>query len=331
MVLPAAMLAMGLAGCGGEDSDTEATGETCAYVITTTPGANATGVYYRSAVEAKFSPTLDASATLAVDGVEGSTSTRGNTLVFTPSAPMASSTTYTATLTSSCGTSTFSFTTSDIGAEVTADLAGKTYALDLQSDQVRFVNPEGVGDLLGQYLTTDILVGVASPPTTQIQMLGAIGLEEVETPTQDICTQTIPFPVADFSENPFFEVGPETTTINVQDFAITINDLRISGSFAADASEIAGATLSGKIDTRPLVPLLDPEGEDDAICVLAQSIGVTCEACADGSGNFCLSLDVVGIPAVEVPGPIVELVDQAAVCAQEECAAEAACTETTPQ
>jgi len=264
---------------------------------------------------------------MTVDGVEGSTEWRGNTLVFTPNAPLSPSTAYTAHVTYACGDSSWSFTTSSVGTPVAGDLTGDAYALDLQDG--RFVHPEGVGDLLGQYLTTDVLVGVQGIDGTTLHMVGAIGAQDADPPTQDMCAETIPFPDADFGDDPFFQVGPATTTINVQGYSITIDDLLISGAFASDGSAITGAVLSGSIDTRPLVPLLDENGEPDAICQLAASIGVTCEDCQDGSGAFCLSLYVDNITAAKINGSIVPMTVEDVDCTDPACVDATACAPDT--
>ena len=133
--------------------------------------------------------------------------------------------------------------------------------------------------------------------------MGALGIEGASPAAQDTCEETIDFPTAaDFTDNPFFAVGPDTTTLSVEGLDVTIDDLLISGAFSPDGSYIAGATLAGAIDTRPLVGLIDPEGGENTICDLVATFGVACEACSDGSGDFCLTLLVNDISAEELPG-----------------------------
>ena len=343
MVVPASALALILtASCSGKDDTDDTDGDTCTNAATPFPASGATNIYYRTTVEAKFQA-ADQTATLTVDGVNGTTAWRGNTLVFTPDAPLAPNTSYNVSLSYTCGDSTWSFTTSEVGAatDVTG-LNGRAYALDLNAESVRFVQPEGVGDLLGDYLTTDVLMGVESADASSIQMIGAIGIEGASPAAQDTCNPTIPFPQADFTENPYFQAGPATTTINVEDYEITINDLLIAGAFAPDGSYISGAVLSGSIDTRPLAVLLDDtctdEGEDAngdgvadcraAICDLAVTIGVACETCTDGK-DYCLSLYVDGIVATELTESLVEIPTQEDACLREECAEDSDCAVDT--
>lgn len=303
---------------GGETGDTGPA--PCTNSVTPYPADGETQAYFRTTVEAKLQ-VADATATLALadaagTAVAGTSTVTANKVVFAPTASLSPETVYNATLTYECGVVEWSFTTSEVGAAVTGDVAGEVYALDLASG--RFVHPEGVGDLIGQFLTTQVLVTVSAQDTTAntIDMLGAIAVDG-ETPiVQDMCTETIPFPTADFSGNPFWEIdGSGTTTmINVAGYSVGIDDLQLSGAFAPDASYIAGARLAGSLDTYPLATIVDAtciDGSSDypacleAVCDLAAVIG-GCEACGDGSGNHCLSLDVDNISAEGVGGTLVE-------------------------
>jgi hypothetical protein len=152
--------------------------------------------------------------------------------------------------------------------------------------------------------------------------------------------------------------------LSVAGFTVTIEDLEISGAFSPDGSFIAGATLAGVIDTRPLVPLLnaddicdpgaprccdtdvDPDCDsaddtatccdEDAICDLAGQIGVACQACDGGTGDFCLTLLVDSLQAEQVTGAVVDPqhapaddatapADSTNICDIEACIGEADC------
>ena len=90
--------------------------------------------------------------------------------------------------------------------------------------------------------------------------------------------------------------------LEVEGFSVVIDDLQLSGAFAADGTSVQGVTLAGKIDTRPLVELVSPGGADDAVCVLVSTFGVACEACSDGSGDYCLTVYVDNMVAPEQAG-----------------------------
>lgn len=306
-----------LAGCsGGGDSDSGNGECTNTVAITNPTEENINNAYYRTTVEATFDE-KDDSAKIEIDGVSGTQDWRDdNTLVFTPDSPFAPSTTYNGTVTYACGTPTFTFKTSEVGSQVdAASLVGRTYNLDLSSG--RFVEPEGIGAILSGYLTVPILIGVVSADT-EIEMIGAVGVEGSNPPAQDICAPTMDFPEATFTDNPYFQIGPANTIINVSDYSIEIQDLFVAGAFAPNGDYIAGAVLKGSVDTRPLATIMNEEcvegGPDypaclDEICNLAAGIGVACEPCGDGQ-NYCLSIHVDSILAAEVDTTLQEIVDE---------------------
>lgn len=312
---------MGLAACGTDKPVEEDPVECTITVASTFPAADATGVYYRSSLEATFSEVDDTAiitVTSAAGEVAGTTAWDDKTLVFTPDAPLAASTEYTMSILYSCGEPSVSFTTSEVGSAVdNAGLVGKTYNLDLASG--RFIKPAGVGSILGQYIgDTTILLGVTSATSTNIEMIGAMGVKGADPAAQDMCIPTIPFPVADFAGNPYFEVGPETTTLTVESYSVTIEDLFVSGAFGPGGAYIAGATLAGVIDTRPLVPLVDPDGGDGAICDLSAAMGIVCEPCGDGE-PYCLEIEVDSMSAALVDGvTLTEVAEVPAECVDEE-------------
>ncbi|MEZ4317090.1 MAG: Ig-like domain-containing protein [Myxococcota bacterium] len=299
--------ALALVACKGDDgenpdTDTDTTG--CGVTVSNQfPSDGATGVYYRTSLEWDFSEAdTTATVTLSAGGtdVAGSGEWVDSLYIWTPSSPLDPSTTYDVNLTWCGGSSDTTFTTSAVGAVVPdADLTDAAYVLDIASG--RFVQPAGVGALLQQQLTVDILIGVVDIAGTTLTLQGALGEEGVTPAAQDLCTESIDFPSANFSENPYFEVGPQNTTLEVQGISITIDDLFVSGAFSPDGGEISGAVLAGSIDTRPLVDLVSPGGGPEAVCELVQTFGIACEACA-GGGDFCLSLLVDQIAATEVAG-----------------------------
>ncbi|MFT6146312.1 MAG: hypothetical protein ACJAZO_003370 [Myxococcota bacterium] len=291
--------------------------------------------FFRTSVEVKLDED-EAGATITLTGpdgdIAGTSSVDGDTITFVPGAALSPSTEYTVTVDYSCGTPTTTFSTSSVGSAITAaDIEDNTYSLELRTG--RFVEPQGIGSILGDFIDQEILIGVQSVGTADIQLIGAIG-DGGSPPGQGECDPTIPFPEASFTDNPFFQVGPETTTLSIAGFTVTIADLEISGAFSPDGSLIAGATLAGVIDTRPLVPLLNADDncevdaprccdtdvdpgcdsandvadccDEDAICDLAGQIGVACQACEGGTGDFCLTLLVDSLQAEQVVGAFVD-------------------------
>lgn len=286
-------------------------------------------VYYRSAIEFELSD-VDDTATIAVAdssgaAVSGSVSFEddGELVVFTPDSALSSSTSYTATLTWCGGEAAIGFTTSELGGEA-ADVTGKTYVVDITSG--RFVEPAGVGDLLGGLLENSILLGVTSVDGSSVSFRGAIS--ETGNTNQDTCTPTLDdFPSADYS-NPYFELAADSLDLAVAGFELSIASINISGTFAPDGSYFGGGILAGQLDARDLVDLLKEQelaNNEDEICDLLLGFGVACEACSDGA-EYCASILVDQLVAVEQDSEVAQVTQEdcfegcADSCDNSECA-----------
>jgi len=297
-----------LVACSGKDDSGETGGNggnggdgACGVTVDSTiPSEGSTDAYYRANVEFALSDP-DGTATITTD-IAGhqETSEDGLTVLWVLDAPMSSSTPYTATLDYCGGSVTLSFTTSELGTEMadTNSLVGRTYIVALAD--ARIVEPPGIGSVLSSYLTQDILLGVNEVSGDSLGIIGAIAKADVSPDEQDYCDPTIPFPTADFSAQPYFTVGPQTTTLSVAGYDIEIGDLNVTGTFAPDGTYFDGGTLSGTIDTRPLAPLIDDSGDEGAICDLAINFGAECEACPSDGQPFCLTLVADQILAEEL-------------------------------
>lgn len=325
--------ALALVACNKDkEGESGETGEevSCEVQITETdPAGGSSDFYYRGTIQVAFTADgSDGTVTLTDSAgaeVSGSTSWSddGTVLYFTPSSPLSPSTDYTLSISYCGGEPSVSFRTSEVGAETDSNsLVGKAYSIDLGS--ANFIEPEGIGTILGELLTQNILVGVTAADDTSIQMIGAISGEGTEA--QDLCTPSIPFPEADFSENPFFEIGPEDTTITVAGYSATIGDLQISGAFGPDLDYFSGGVLGGVIDTTTLddIPdlaeLASCDGTDDAcLCNFIGGTGLaTCSECPDGSGPYCLTLLADHIVANEIDGSL-EVRTEADIAADATC------------
>ena len=298
-----------------DDEPTGTTDEpapTCATVDNPYPAPDAQNVYYRATFSWDFSAEDTSVSVDLVDDagntVSGSGSWVGQTYIWQPGTELTPETTYTVTLTSCEGeqVAETSFRTGVVGSEVAAtDVEGKTYVLEVGEDSgANFIQPPGVGPVLQDALVDyeiDILIGVEAVGASDITLMGALG-DGASPLGQSTCYPSIDFPNAGFSENPYFEVSANSFEISLGGNTFTLNNLEVNGAFAPGGSSIAGATLSGDVDTRELVPILAEGGEDDAVCEMAVPFNVYCEACADGTGDFCLSALVTNIGASEVAG-----------------------------
>jgi hypothetical protein len=280
----------------------------------------ATDFYYRGVVQFKLDAE-DSSAAISLShkntDVSGVTTfnNESGVLAFTPDSALSPSTAYTASLSYCGGDIEVGFTTSMLGSPLSdgpAGLVDRTFVVDLGA--ANFVEPAGVGSLIGQFLSQNILLGVVSADDTELVMRGAVSLES--STEQDFCNPSIEFPeTADFSESPYFQIGPEDTVLSAAGFDINIRQLRISGDIAPDYSYFGGGILEGEIDARDLVVILSSEGiisdeDPSAVCELIAPFGVICGPCVSDGAAYCLNIYVNQIVAMEDAGSVLEQVDE---------------------
>lgn len=263
------------------------------------PADGATDVFFRVEVRFNLDTEVETAAVHVTDGagteVPG-TSTVEGTMVRWSGDPLDPNTNYTATVDFGCGTDSVSWTTSPTGGPVLTDPAGLVYDVDLAGGQ--WVEPPGVGELIAAQLGgTRVLLSPTARSADTIEMLAALGT----VAGQDPCNPTIAFPPADWAD-PYFEITAPVLPLGVGGFVFDIEDARLSGAFVPDASAIEGGTLAGTVDTRPLNDMLGLGTAPDATCQLLSTFGVSCVACSDGSGDYCMTVFVDTIDAPLILG-----------------------------
>ncbi|MDP2309915.1 MAG: Ig-like domain-containing protein [Pseudomonadota bacterium] len=297
-----------LLACSG-DKDPVDTAPACEVTLEeTVPAADATNAHYRAAVEFHLSdpdPLATVSASFA--GVM-STSENGEIIYYTPSAPLAPNTAYTATLESCAGSTALAFTTSGDGAPL-ADpntLLNRTWSFDLAA--ARIVSPEGMSLVLSSVPQQPLLIGVVAIDGATLDFIEGGSIANADTQSQDYCLATTDLPGAEFGESPYFDLSAPVARVSVGGAPVTVNNLVITGTFAADATYIAGGTLSGILDTRNMGVLVGDPGNPAAACDLMVSAGIRCGDCPDGE-RYCLDLEADQILAPEVSGFTISQVD----------------------
>jgi len=290
-----------LLGCTGDkdsaDSGTSATttstGECSAFEIEQTiPENGSSDGYYRGAVEFWLNEP-DRTETISLADSAGtdvpgtmSTSPDGYGLLFQPDAALTPNSAYTATL--SCGDS-ISFTTSDLGTDLgTTDLTDRVYGLDLTN--ARFVYPAGIADLLLGAMQNEILFGIDAVNGDVLAMEGAVA---GETGGQDFCEPSIALGDAEFSEAPFFAVTSDSLTLGIAGLNVTLSDLYVAGTFAADGGSYGGGVMAAALDARDLGPAMKPllgTDDPDEVCSLLVSFGVACEECSSDGAPYCVAI-----------------------------------------
>lgn len=326
-----------LAGCdnsAGDDDSSAGEEANCPLITETMPAANATDFFFRSNIVIDFNQapgsvdiTLADNAGAAITGA-ASDSSSGRTHTFNPDTDLSPSAAYTATINftdadgNSCDAASLDFTTGPYGNPVSNEdgILGATYDLDLSS--ATFVEPPGVGPILASQLGDVHILFMGDPAASDLgagllHVLGSLGEEDGGNIVQDTCNESLNFTYgadgvagtaddapADWN-NPEFQVGPTDLTISFQGIEATINGLFIGGTFHPELDDIRGMVFEGTIDTRPLAPVLDPNGGEGAICDLVEeTIGTGCVPCLDGE-DFCLYLLAEDITANSVPTTLV--------------------------
>lgn len=278
----------------------------CEALFATSPAAGQTQVLPDADLSWSFTG-MDSTLTVEVTtsagvAVTGTGTWSGSIYEWEPDAPLAADTSFDAVATWCNGVSsnTHSFTTTDVGAPVPVPtLPDRTYAVDLASPSLSFVQPPGVGGLLQSQLAGfSVLVSVADATATDLEL--RVGIGSVSPFVQDLCQPTSDLPSSDFSTNPYFSAGPATLPFDMGITSFEFQELMLEGALTADADAML-MTLEAVVDTRPLVPLVVPGGADSAVCDLLAAFGVTCTTCA-GGGDFCLPIEVIDIVAEEQVG-----------------------------
>lgn len=304
--------------CGDKTEDTAVATNTCPdgadiTISSTYPTSGAADFYVLDTIQFNLSA-ADPSASLALldsagASVAGTSSVDGAVVTFVPDAALTASSAYTAELSycNSVDPVQVGFNTSALGSELTVDLVGRTYAVDLASGN--FVQPPGIGSLIGGLFENNILLGIKSAGA-ELEIIGA--LSEAGNTNQDMCAETLEdFPPADFSASPYFEIPEGDVTLTVAGFTATIHSLAVSGMFAADGSYFGGGELSGQLDAREIVDIVTEAGLEvetaDDVCGLVAGFGVTCSSCDSDGEAYCITLEVNRLVANETGVELVSL------------------------
>ncbi len=217
-------------------------------------------------------------------------------------APFEASTAHTLHLVDCNGTRTVPFTTSEYGGPIDGGpsaLQGRTYSLDIGSAD--WLEPGGVAPLLTLFFDTPTLIGVPLANPSQLHLSFAIGDEDDDGNITQDDQPPIPFPVVDFSQQPYFEAEAPVVNLEVSSVVIPVYSFAFSGTFSPDGTQIGGGTVRGVGDTRFAGPLLG-SNDPNEVCATAQGLGVQCNPCPNDGEVYCLPVSVQEIEAVEVPG-----------------------------
>lgn len=302
-------------GCGpNEDPITEPPdSDECDLSIDETWPEEGQSIYHRADLEFFLSdpdPDMTPGVALAdeIGDIPGETwfSEDQETVYFTPAAPLDPLTAHTATITTCRGDASVTFGTSELGQPLEVDVTGQTWAVALT--QGRVLRPENVGDLIFELGVPPVLVEVQQVDDN-LELLGALALEDG---TQDLCTPTIPFPSADFGENPYFEVPASLVTLDVAGVLLPVHEFVLEGTIAPDGTWFGGAIIGGELDARELADLFSEVDGPDELCNLTASFGAPCEPCTTDQATYCLGILVDRLIGEGVDIDLVEVLDPSA-------------------
>ncbi len=278
----------------GDDDD--ATGDCEVEVLGTVPANDAMDAYHRAAVEFVLSA-ADATATAVLaDGegnpVQGTSEIDGigTVLRFFPDEPLAPSSPYAATATTCDGLRTHEiiFTTSELGGPMDCNPTAGVYALDL--DNARFLQPVGIGEVLQEMLSREVLMMFSSDTPPMLSPMWGMTVEDSKD--QDFCTPTLDFPDVDFAEPPYFEMGPADAVLGAGAGSVPVAGLEFTGTFSPECSYIGGGAIAGEVDLRELkeaLPgLFDAQTVDDLAGLLV-GFGISTVPCPDAEA-YCIDV-----------------------------------------
>lgn len=293
---------------GGGEEGGEGGGGCTIEVTSLTPESGESGVYYRSEIAAQFDDDVSGEAltiTLSADGadvpVSHTLSDNGFDAIITPDSPLLANTTYTLSV-SVCESQLQSqFTTSEYGGALdiaVEELAGRTYNFDLGGGE--YVQPEGLGPVLGSFLSEPLLIGVGTTSGTSVAILGTQGIEDGSSVIPDPS-----FPIWDFGtavlDGAYFISAETDIELEYGCATIPIYGFQLEGTFAADGTSIGGGRAIGLGDSRDMGCLMGLGSDPNAICATAAGFGLSCESCPDGN-PWCLTIEGYFDPAPEIEG-----------------------------
>ena len=204
------------------------------------------------------------------------------------------------------------------GVDDPNSLVGRTWQLDLAN--ATFTEPPGIGLILAPQLEqTAVLMTITDEtdfsPSAQpgMHIVGAVATDPTN-PQQNLCSETLPLTYGPDNaagtaddipatwSNPELQLGPTDLELLLQGIEVILTDVTIEGAFLPDGSAMQQGSLLGTMDTRPVVPLFDPTGADDAVCVLLNDmLGVPCFECgAPNPGAYCVDVAAENIVAPEM-------------------------------
>ncbi len=291
------------------------------------PAEDATDAYHRAPIIVWFTDDVTTAAITLVDGQglvipgDSELGDRDTRLTFDPHGDdpdqhLLPRTDYVATIHWDESTAELAFSTSSAGeplvdAEDTVE--GRDWLRDVSEGFI--LEPHGLGSLIAQYLSRPSVLHVTDLDAASGRAEGYGGqVAAVDGAwVQDLCQATVSLSGQDTGswDNPYLSFAP-TQPLTASSLSVdgetwgeyTLHGWRVDGSFLPGTSRLVGGTLTATVDTRGLDAAIDPDAGEGVTCDLLSSLGIGCLDCPDGSGPFCLPIEILDMESepVEVTG-----------------------------
>ena len=196
------------------------------------------------------------------------------------------------------------------------ELTGNTYLLDLGTGD--WVRPSPlIGGLLGDGLDNTLLLSIQAETADTIEVIGALTKGDTAVDVrQDVCMPTLHFDDSDFTDHPYFSVGPTDLPIELMGTSLNISQMSLTGIIDDDGEDMYDIGLSGVLDMRELgealgdtdvglpVDFSDPESTCD---LFASILGFDCNECPSDGEPYCVELELDEIVAESVDVTVVPI------------------------
>lgn len=234
--------------------------KTCTDVVEVSP-ADGDAIAYDGVVEVTLDPP-DSSATLG-SSIGGTSRVRGDTVRWTPATPLTPG-------------SRFNVTLNTCDGDVTTDYTFHVAPAD----------PLGGGNQVNGKAWDIQLPGVLTTLGLSTFRLASTGGSRRDLVFAIINQPCIELPSVDFSQDPYFSIRPEDTTLPFDDGDVPVSDFQFSGTLVDGGDRMIGVTMGFTIDLRE-TGISDREAED--VCTAIGVLGYQCRACRDGS-DYCADI-----------------------------------------
>jgi hypothetical protein len=286
------------------DAEPVDSGPTCATAITATdPADGGVGHHYREPLV--FSLTEPDLTAVVLADFPGRTvfADDGATVVYELDEPLEPNQDYTVTLDYCRGEAPVSFTTSDYGSPMDDPSSLEGAGFSFNPADGRYIEGEGVGEVMASFFGRDIMVEVIAYDGDTMDIRAAVS--ETTSGKQEECRRTNDIVGLDTSALPYFRFEVEELSFDAYETGLNLLDFHIDGTFSSDGQSIEGVGFGFSARISELAPILNQD--EDALCDLAEQLGVDCTVCG---GVTCITVSADRLVGEALSTPLTEVGDE---------------------